>query len=99
MNQPEETDNFSIRHDWAQRRETFTVHRDSFADRCTGNGLEEFKICQEFDLTTSELLDLLLDVNVERCTNCRWLVDSHELCSPESGDTDGFCNNCRRKSD
>lgn len=96
-NQLPSDDNFSIRADWPQRRGALTEHRDAFADRCTGNGLEEFKICQEFGLTTMELLDLLLDVNVERCPHCRWLVDSHELCSPNSGDVDGYCNNCRSR--
>lgn len=73
-NQLPSDDNFSIRADWPQRRGALAEHRDAFADRCTGNALEEYKIYQEFGLTTMELLDLLLDVNVERCRHCRWLL-------------------------
>jgi hypothetical protein len=91
-------DRFSLRDGWPARKAALAAQHGSIVDRCTGNGLEEFNVRAEFDITTMELMDLLLDYNVERCPGCRWLVDSHELIGEDSDDVDGHCRNCRPRT-
>lgn len=64
------------------------------ADLVTGyvNGFD--RALQDAGLDHDQLEDKLLDLGIEKCPDCGWYVDSHELFDDE-GDIDGHCCNCR----
>lgn len=69
--------------------------KDEAADLVTsyvdglGRALQKFEVDQE------ELDDILLDLNVEKCSNCGWYVDSRDLLPDGEDNPDGFCIHCR----
>lgn len=78
-----------------QKRQWSDADKEKAADLVTsyvdglGRALQAFEVDQE------ELDDVLLDLNVEQCSNCGWYVDSRDLLPDGQDEPDGFCNHCR----
>lgn len=74
--------------------------KDRIADLASGFALGFEQAQREFELTDEELRELLLDMNIEQCPDCRWWVESHELIAPDADGVtpDGHCNNCRPRA-
>lgn len=68
---------------------------DDICDTVTGYVLGFEKVIQETGMDVSELEELLLNHNIEKCPTCEWYVDSFELLPDGESDPDGFCFNCR----
>lgn len=70
---------------------------EDIVDRVTGyvNGYDRVLQDEALDLDAGELDELLLDNNVEKCPQCEFYVDSHELLDSD-GEIDGHCDNCRQ---
>ena len=80
-----------------QKPELTDDQKNRIADLATGFALGFSQAQQESGLDAEVLEDILLDMNIEKCPDCGWFVDSHELIPPEGdGETpDGHCRNCR----
>ncbi len=77
------------------RPELTDEQKNRLADMATGFALGFEKAQQEFGLDAEVLEDVLLDMNIEKCPDCGWFVDSHELIGPDGDEPDGHCRNCR----
>lgn len=57
-------------------------------------GDADMQIAGKYDIEGEELEDLLLDNNIERCTNCQWWCHSYELLD-EEGEPVYLCSDCQ----
>ncbi len=76
-------------------KEWSATEKEAAADLVTSyvDGLG--RALQQFEVEQEELDDVLLDMNVEQCSNCGWYVDSRDLLPNDQDEVDGFCNHCR----
>lgn len=67
---------------------------EQIAEEVTGyvDGYE--RVLRDTDMTSDQLDEILLDLNIEQCPDCGWYVDSFELLNDDDI-IDGHCDNCR----
>jgi hypothetical protein len=58
------------------------------------DGFEQ--VLRKTNMSRSSLENKLLDLDVERCTNCREWMSSWSFTNPDTGEIDGCCDNCRK---
>ena len=69
---------------WDEIADLATSYADGFQRVRTATGLPD-----------DVIVDMLLNMNIEKCPNCGWFTDSFELLADGEDDPDGFCDNCR----
>lgn len=67
---------------------------EEIIDIVTGYVLGLEKVLAETGMEVEDLEELLLNNNVEKCSNCDWFTDSYNLLD-DDGEIDGCCDNCR----
>jgi hypothetical protein len=52
---------------------------------------------REYELDFAEIENFMLDHNYERCRNCRWFVECHELVTDYNDPK--FCDECQPRTE
>ena len=78
-----------------QKQDLTDADKARIAELATSYVLGVSMVQTEFDLDIDQIEDILLDANIEKCPDCGWYDESHNLFGPDQDEPDGHCSNCR----
>jgi hypothetical protein len=76
-------------------RELTDEDKTRIAELATSYVLGVSMVQAEFELDIDVIDDVLLDQNIEKCSNCGWYDQSFNLFTADQDEPDGCCSNCR----